>query len=110
MKLTKEKLKELKPQIEAWKKEHGDIFIISVDRFNGIFRIPTKEMMNSLVKSNDGRVESELNDELLRQCVLYPEPLEFDCVLDEHWGLAIPLAKKLLEQTGITREANVKKL
>ena len=109
MKLTKEKLKEMKPQMEAWKKSHGAIFIISVANFDGIFRIPTKEMMTSLVKSNDGRAESELNDELLRQCVLYPEPLEFDHVLDEHWGFAVPLAKKLLEQTGITREARIKK-
>ena len=110
MKLTAEKLNELKPQIEGWKKEHRDVFILQVENFEGIFRLPTKEMMNSLVKGNEARAESELNDDLLRLCILHPDPIEFDSIMDENWGLAVPLAKKLLEQTGITREARIKKL
>ena len=110
MKLTEEKLKELKPKIESWKKEYKDVFMLSVEGFEGVFRIPTKQMMSSMVKGSTDKPEAEMNEELLRLCVLHPEPIEFDQILNENWGLAIPLAKKLLEQTGITREANIKKL
>ena len=106
----KKKLKEMKPQVEAWKREYRDVFMISVDKFDGVFRMPTKQMINSLIKGNADRSEADLNDEFLRLCVLYPEPVEFDQLLNDNWGLAVPLAKKLLEQTGITREANIKKL
>ena len=111
--ISKEKLEELQPQIEVWKEKHGKVGVLQVElddgrSFEGIFRVPTQQDTKlAMRKELDA---SESNRELCRLTVLYPEPLELNTIFAAEWGIAVPLAKKLLDWSNVTKEATIKKL
>ena len=115
--LDDDTLKALQPSIDRWKeqfKDKGGIRLIEVqgedddDKFEGIFKIPERHDLELSVK--DGLTEMKSNEQLIMLCVLYPEPLVFKQILDKRWGLSAPIARKLVEISGVTREAHAKKL
>ncbi len=114
--LSDAKLKELAQRIEDWKNQYedaGGVRLIEVpgdegDDFSGIFRIPTREDLER--SSRKDMTEMQSNVQLCMLTVLYPEPTVFQAVLQRSWGLSVPLAKKLLELSRVTREARAKKL
>ena len=115
--LDEEMLESLKPSIERWKdqfKNKGGIRLIEVqgeedeDKFEGIFKIPERHDLELSIK--DGSTDTQSNEQLAMLCVLYPDPLVFKQILEKHWALSTPIAKKLVEISGVAREARSKKL
>jgi hypothetical protein len=111
--LTKKQFDELAPQIESWKEQHREVRALSVElddgkTFEGIFRCPTQADLKLAMRKELSEMDS--NKELCRMTVLYPEPVTFNTVMTDYWGISIPLAKKLLEWSNVTKEASIKKL
>lgn len=115
--LDEETLNALEPQIAIWKKQYeakGGIRLIEVDGeeedelFQGIFKVPEKFDLEAATK--DGLSDMESNEQLCRLCVLYPDPLLFQEILDKNFGLVTPITKKLLKISRVTTEARAKKL
>lgn len=112
--LSDDQIKSLSPQIEEWKKKDFEPVIIEVDlgedgKFEGIFKTPGETEMKLITESDlKGR---ESDSELSRMCVLYPDIMTFNDIIDKkYWGITTPIAKKLLHLTHVTKEAKVKKL
>ena len=110
-------LKALEPQISVWKKQfdaRGGIRLIEVDgeeddeKFQGIFKVPEKIDLSAATK--EGLSEMESNEQLCMLCVLYPDPILFEDILDRNFGLVTPITKKLLKISRVTTEARAKKL
>ena len=114
--LTEENIQNMSSEIDAWKEKYRDrILLIEVPGtsvcpvFNGIFRIPTKMEMESLSRKKDlSGIDSDI--ELARLCVLYPEPITFNMLLNANWGIATPIAHKLMSESQINAQASIKKL
>lgn len=68
-------------QIEAWKKEHGRIFVAQADGKKGYYRKPTRKDLSYAMTLQDKPLE--MSATLLRQCFLGGHPLHEDteCLL-----------------------------
>ncbi|TAL31589.1 MAG: hypothetical protein EPN93_17490 [Spirochaetes bacterium] len=114
--LTDTKLAELQSRIDGWKAKFGDqggIRSIEVpdeegDDFSGIFRVPTKDDLERSSRKELSNMESDT--QLCMLCVLYPEPEVLQGIFRKSWGLCVPISKKLLQLSKVTREARAKKL
>jgi|GEM_PF-4561406 len=106
--ITKEKLKELEPEIKKWKEEHSNgIVLISLkdDPVDVIAKTPAYFHMK---EANQLKNEFDANKQLVLSCVVYPK--NFATILEEKDTLANPLATELVKEAGLVQEANVKKL
>ncbi len=111
--ITEAKLKELKPEIDNWKKKHGEIVQLTIDLdenevFEGIFSIPSESDINLSTRKELSELEQQ--KQLSRLCVLYPDAIAFDGIITKYWGMAIPISSKLINLAHITKQATVKKL
>ncbi|MCL2154041.1 MAG: hypothetical protein FWH53_00095 [Leptospirales bacterium] len=111
--LTDKKLTELEADINSWKEKYGDINIISIElddgeEFQGIFRLPTERDIKLAMRKELSNMES--NRELIRITVLYPEVTIFSQILKKYWGIATPIANRLIELCHVSKEAKIKKL
>lgn len=100
-------------QIQEWKTKHKNIAELSVElgegkEFHGIFKVPSEKDVE--LATRDDLKGREGQKELCRLCVLYPEPLAFNEVTSDYWGIVIPLAEQLLNLANVTKKARIKKL
>ena len=116
--LTEDDIENMSEQIDKWKEKYkGQILLIEVPGtsvcpdFNGIFRIPTKAEVSELnrkTRENNTGIESDA--EIARLCVLHPEPITFSMILSKNWGVASPIAQKLISECQVNAQAKIKKL
>lgn len=68
-------------QIEAWKKEHGRIFVAQADGKKGYYRKPTRKDLSYAMTLQDKPLE--MSEMLLKQCFLGGDPIHQDteCLL-----------------------------
>ncbi len=116
--LTEEDIENMSEQIDKWKEKYKDkILLIEVPAtsvypaFNGIFRIPTKAEVSELnKKTRENNTGFESDADLARLCVLYPEPITFNMLIGKNWGVASPIAQKLIVECQVNAQAKIKKL
>lgn len=106
-------IEELQPKIDEWKAKHKHVHQISLDleegvQFNGIFRMPLEPDIKSATRSEISGVES--NRDLCMRTVLYPDPMDFQKIIREYWGICTPIAGQLTEIAQLTKKVTVKKL
>ena len=90
-----------KEQIDAWKKEHGEIFLFTVEDKSCILRKPTRVELSFVSGITD---PMQFNETLLKQLWLAGDKEMQD---DDDYFLAIT---KHLDQVFKVKEAEVKKL
>lgn len=106
-------VEELAGKIEEWKAKHKHVHQITIDldegvQFNGIFRMPLEADIKSATRAEISGIES--NRDLCMRTVLYPEPMDFQKIIREYWGICTPIAGQLTEIAQLTKKATVKKL
>lgn len=109
--ITDKELKELKPQIDEWKKTYPDrITMISLqkDPVDVIVKIPDATLLQM---SLDGDLpDYEKNRQLCLNCILYPELEDFNRIVAEKDTIVVPLARELVELGGTMQKTVTKKL
>ena len=89
----------------------GGIVQLDVADLGGIFRIPTKKMLDDWIKQTKGRSGIDADLYLAAMCVLYPDGQTIRNWVDHGSpGVAGSFARALMEEAKVAVEANRKKL
>ena len=88
-----------------------DIMLLSAGGYEVVAKAPGTAEMNmfrDLIASE--KTKPRATERLLRACVLHPSQEELGAMLEKKPGLVESFGGKLVEEAGITEEAEVKKL
>lgn len=112
--ITPEFIEKYSEAIDALKKFYetsGGVLHLEVGEMGGIFRIPTKKMLDDLVKQTKGMSGIDADIFLVAMCVIYPEGKTIRQWVDQGSpGIAGSFARALMEEAKVAVEANRKKL
>lgn len=105
--LYDEPIQELKQHYAAT----GGIVHLEVDEMGGIFRIPTKRMLDDLPKQTKNMSGIDADLFLVAQCAIYPSGQIIRRWVDSGYpGIAGAFARGLMEEARVAVEATRKKL
>lgn len=98
--------------IQKLKAQHGDeLHQLTAAGLIFIARPPTRaDYLRFTEMAADAKKRARAVEMLTRACIVYPEPDDFDALLERKPGLATSLGGELVELAGAVEEVEVKKL
>ena len=96
-------------KLDELRTKHGKLHIRAVDDTDFVLRAPSRlEYRKWKADIQDERKKLDASELLLLPCIVYPEPQDFQAMLDERPALADTLGLQLLEIAGMTKAVEKK--
>jgi len=95
--------------LEKLRGEYGSIHVREAAGETVVLRGPNRAEWNAFqAKAADENKRHKAPEALLRSCVVYPPPTDFDAMLDRKPGLVITFGTELMEIAGVVKDVEKK--